>query len=533
MKNKETQKRLAIIGAGSGGLVTLKLALDQLPDLEVCCFEKTSSSQGAWGKTYKGFVSTSTKYTTQFSCHRKFTSEVQAGGSEGCNEFFKDNEYGDYLQSFVKEQNLGDFIYKNHDVQKIARRGDKWELSMLCEGEKEVQLFDYLVISTGLAEKPKAVQSPIKTLLSFDGKEQIRGKKIVVIGGGESATDIANRLASPELENQIYLSLKTGIRVSPRYHPIRGVPSDFLRNRFLISIHEDIRNAVGQKFVEARIKHQEKFEWLFKSKSKMNEEDSLADRRKYWDTKLTKRAKGHLFNMFHNKSDTFLGAVAEGRIRIIGKNIDESYGNYFDFDNEKELDVSPDYLVPMIGYESNLHEISEGSIQVKDFFLGCQHVDHSDLFLVGFARPIIGNIPTISEMQARYIVGTISGQYQRPPKINEKHVLDRNLLTKRYPKLNTDQMYPVDMVPYCNRLAKKMDTYPSLKKLKSVRRWIKVSLSPFSTMHYNDEDFDADYIDEQRVYSPLIITALLVLIKFFDIPYTKIKNIAASGNKND
>ena len=122
---------------------------------------------------------------------------------------------------------------------------------MLCEGEKEVQLFDYLVISTGLAEKPKAVQSPIKTLLSFDGKEQIRGKKIVVIGGGESATDIANRLASPELENQIYLSLKTGIRVSPRYHPIRGVPSDFLRNRFLISIHEDIRNAVGQKFVEA------------------------------------------------------------------------------------------------------------------------------------------------------------------------------------------------------------------------------------------------------------------------------------------
>ena len=116
MEDKETQKRLAIIGAGSGGLVTLKLALDQLPDLEVCCFEKTSSTQGAWGETYKGFVSTSTKYTTQFSCHRKFTSEVQAGGSEGCNEFFKDNEYGDYLQGFVKEQNLGDFIYKNHDV---------------------------------------------------------------------------------------------------------------------------------------------------------------------------------------------------------------------------------------------------------------------------------------------------------------------------------------------------------------------------------------------------------------------------------
>ena len=525
------RKKLAIIGAGSGGLVTLKLALDQLPDFEVCCFEKTAATLGSWGRTYEGFVSTSTKYTTQFSCHRKYDSQVRFGADEEYSEFFRDNEYGDYLQSFVEEKNLGDFIYKNHDVQKITKKGDMWELSMICEGELKVQLFDYLVISTGLAEKPKAIKSPVKTLISFD-QEQVSGKKIVVIGGGESATDIANRLASPNLKNQIYLSLKTGIRVSPRYHPIKGVPSDFLRNRFLISIHEDIRNAVGQRFVEARIKHQEKFERFFRSKKKMRQEDPLTDKRKYWDTKLTKRAKGHLFNMFHNKSDTFLNAVAEERIDIIGDKIDESYDQYFDFDNEKKIQVSPDYIVPMIGYESNLNEISEGLVEVKDFFLGCLHVDYQNIFLVGFARPIIGNIPTISEMQARYIVGSIAGQYQRSSNIKEQHHIDRDSLIKRYPKLNTNQMYPVDMVPYCNRLANKMETYPSLKRLKSVRRWIKILLSPFSTMHYFDEDFDPDYIDKQKVYSPLIITALLVLIKFFDIPYTKIKNISASKNKN-
>jgi len=532
LKEKKVKKRLAIIGAGSSGLVTLKLALDQLPDLEVCCFERTSSTQGAWGRTYEGFVSTSTKYTTQFSCHRKYDSQVRFGAKKEYNEFFRHNEYGDYLQSFVEEKNLGDHIYKNHEIQKVLKKGDVWELSMLYEGHSIVQLFDYLVISTGLAERPKAIGSPIKTLISIDPEEPVRGKKIVVVGGGESATDIANRLASPDLNNQVYLSLKTGVRVSPRYHPIKGVPSDFLRNRFLISIHEDIRNAVGQKFVEARIKHQEKFERFFRSKSKMKEEGSLADKRKYWDTKLTKRAKGHLFNMFHNKSDGFLSAVAEGRIQIIGKNIDESFESYFDFDNEKEIDVSPDYLVPMIGYESNLHEISEGLIQVKDFFLGCQHVDYSNIFLVGFARPIIGNIPTISEMQARYVVGSIGGQYQRSSDISEKHAIDRNSLNERYPKLNTDQMYPVDMVPYCDRLARKMGTYPSFKKLKSVRMWIKVMLSPFSTVHYLDEDFDSDYINNQKVYSPLIISALLVLIKFFDVPYTKIKKITEPKNKN-
>ena len=161
------RKKLAIIGAGSGGLVTLKLALDQLPDFEVCCFEKTAVTLGSWGRTYEGFVSTSTKYTTQFSCHRKYDSQVRFGADEEYSEFFRDNEYGDYLQSFVEEKNLGDFIYKNHDVQKITKKGDMWELSMICEGELKVQLFDYLVISTGLAEKPKAIKSPVKTLISF------------------------------------------------------------------------------------------------------------------------------------------------------------------------------------------------------------------------------------------------------------------------------------------------------------------------------------------------------------------------------
>ena len=44
------------------------------------------------------------------------------------------------------------------------------------------------------------------------------------------------------------------------------------------------------------------------------------------------------------------------------------YDNYFDFDNEEEIEICPDFLVPMIGYESHILEMSEGSIRVKDFF---------------------------------------------------------------------------------------------------------------------------------------------------------------------
>ena len=75
-------KRLAIIGCGSSGLITLKLAIDSLPDWEIRCFEKSGSIVGCWGKPHPSFVSTSTKFTTQFACHAQHDATVNGDGSE-------------------------------------------------------------------------------------------------------------------------------------------------------------------------------------------------------------------------------------------------------------------------------------------------------------------------------------------------------------------------------------------------------------------------------------------------------------------
>ncbi|MEM7397244.1 MAG: hypothetical protein AAF492_33400, partial [Verrucomicrobiota bacterium] len=314
---------------------------------------------------------------------------------------------------------------------------------------------------------------------------------IVVIGGGESAADIANRLAEPELGNEVYLSLKTGIRVSPRYHPIRGVPSDFLRNRFMLSIHENIRNAVGQKFVEARIRHQERFERFFRAgRDHSGLVESVQERKRYWTATLTEKAKDRLFNMFHNKSDGFLDAVGEERIRIVGPPVDETYRTFHDFEMNERLEIKPDLLMPMIGYASNLAELSDGLIRVRDFYLGCVHVDHDDLFLVGFARPIIGNIPTISEMQAQYVAGLISGKIPRDTELPKQHVCERKILEEKYAELNTDAMYPVEMFPYCDRLAQRMGSYPRLSRVGSFLTWLKINLAPASTLYYRDGNYD-------------------------------------------
>jgi hypothetical protein len=507
-----TQGSLAIIGAGSAGLITLKTALDQLKGWDIQCFEKGGHIRGAWGHPYPGFISTSTKFTTQFACYPKFSDAV--GSEQDFGEFFREREFGDYLETFANEFQLLPHIKLHTEVSHIQKCREGWTLSF---AGFPGQTFTHLIICTGLVQRPRQIESELPLFNLKDGFDSVVGQKIVVMGGGESAADIASRLAAPQLNNQVFLSLRSGIRVSPRYHPIRGVPSDFLRNRLMLSIRQDLRNRIGQKFVESRIKFRGAFERLFPGHhSKSDPERAIASRRRQWDLKLTSHAKDKLFNMFHNKSDGFLDAVGEERIRIIGPPVDAQHKRFHSFERDEAFDINPDLLCPMIGYRVGFTDLFAEPVQVTDFYRACLHVQHSNLFLVGFTRPIIGNIPSISEVQARYVIGHISGNVPRPEAIEDVHAADRKRLEAMFPALPTDIIYPVEMFPYCDELARATQTYPTLKKL-GLARWLKIQLITASTQHYLNPDFDSARIEAQSIYTPHLLNLLLSLVKVFDL----------------
>jgi len=515
---------IAVIGAGSSGLVTLRELTRHLPHARIACFEKGNSVIGCWGRPYQGFVSTSTKYTTQFASFVRY--DPVAG--HGYEEFFRDGEYGDYLEAFAEHYDLRRFIRFHCDVRRIRRGREGWLVEFDEAGNRKEEAFSHVIVCTGVAERPRTIDSCIETLQSIGDVSGVKGKTVVVIGGGESAADVANRLAEPKLGNRVHLSLRHGIRVSPRYHPIRGVPSDFLRNRLLLSIDRDLRNAIGQRFVEARIRYIEVFHRLFPGKRSADERAArISERRREWDLRLTKAAKDQLFNVFHNKSDGFLDAVGEGRIEIIGPPLDEHFVRYQAFGMPgSEVEVQPDLIVPMLGYESRLRDLFGGEVEVPDFYLGSIHARYEDLFLVGFARPIIGNIPSISEQQAKLIARMIAGKVARPSDIADRHQRDRARLQEVFPTINREVLYPVEMFPYCDALAGLMGTYPSLRKVKSFRRWLKIKLSPATTLHYLDEDHDPARVDNGRIYTPALLSGLLALIWFGDRAHRFIRKSA-------
>jgi dimethylaniline monooxygenase (N-oxide forming) len=537
MTGVDPRRRLAIIGCGSSGLICLKTALAELPDWEVVCFEKSGRITGCWGNPYPGFVSTSTKYTTQFGCFPERDAAVESDAGRSRAEFYREAEYGDYLSRFAESFALHPHIKLHHQVERLARaaEGTGWSITYRptlaadsCADSTE--RFDAVVICTGLAAQIKEIESAIPTLAlgklnATQGIANIRNQRIVVFGGGESAVDFATRLSQPELGNQVYLSLRTGVRVSPRYHPIRGVPSDFLRNRLMLSIHPSLRNWIGQRFVEARILHEERFEKWFPHAARKNatgrpDEEEFHSARKEWSYKLTKAAKDELFNMFHNKSDEFLDCVAKGSITIIGPPVDTSMERFYGFDSEETVNVHPTSILPAIGYRSTLSAIASEPLALPDFYLGCCHAVYSDLFLIGFARPIIGNIPTISEMQAAYVCGLIGCKYVRPAAIAELTARDQQKISQRFSKLDLSAVYPVEMFSYCDRLARHMHTYPSLKRAGSLRAWCRIQLSPATTMHYQYHDPQIRrFCERAPVYMPGLFILFLLLLKPLDGAY--------------
>lgn len=529
--------RLAVIGAGPSGLISLKCAIQELPDWDIVCYEKSGEATGSWGNPGEDFISTSTKCTTQFAGYKKYSASFNS--NKPFEEFFRGDEYGRYLEEFAEKYDLLRHITFHSDALSVTPHVDgTWKVVVRINERLETEIFSHVIIATGLAADPKKITqfSELSSQPQEPASSEIANKTVVVIGGGESAVDTANKLSNPELKNKVYLSLRSGIRVSPRYHPIRGVPSDYLRNRLLLSIHEDIRNRIGQKFVELRIGYTEAFAAIFPGRKTNSHNGLNRQLRKHWDIKLTKKAKDSLFNTFHNKSEDFLDSVARGNLTIIGPPAGEGFTKYYDFDREQELTVNPDVIVEAIGYRSVLGNLTDGAFKVNDFYLGCLHPRFESLFLVGFARPIIGSIPPISEMQARYVVGLMSRKYKRPANIEALHKEEQEDLLSRYPTIDTREIRPVEMIPYCDHLAELMRAYPSRARVGSLRRWLRIMLSPSSTLHYLTEDFDADYIDRQPIYTPMILTALLALVKFFDIPYRKIRSgskTTKAGNQNN
>ena len=189
-------ERVAVLGAGVSGLQTVRAM--RAKGFDVSCYDPNPSVGGLWRQNYLSYGVQVPKQLYEFP-DLEF-SEVPTG------QYPKGAEVQKYIERYVDHFNLGDSIALNTRVTKVAQNEDgSWSVkTKTSNGKEEENHFDKVVVASGLysSDNPSLpAWATGETASDFNGEilhssqvqkaEQVAGKKVVVVGNGKSAVDLA------------------------------------------------------------------------------------------------------------------------------------------------------------------------------------------------------------------------------------------------------------------------------------------------------------------------------------------------------
>lgn len=186
-------KRVAIIGAGVAGLQTARQLVEA--GIECVIFEKAQDVGGVWRENYDDFGLQVPKELYEFP-------GFPYPKHQEVDLFPRGPQVQSYIQSYAEAHGLFGLIRFGTPVQGLTRLTDKrgWAVRFEHEGNVVVEEFDYCVTCTGMYsghphlpqhKGAETFEGKILHSCTFLDKEQVRGKRVVVVGGGKSAVDNA------------------------------------------------------------------------------------------------------------------------------------------------------------------------------------------------------------------------------------------------------------------------------------------------------------------------------------------------------
>jgi cation diffusion facilitator CzcD-associated flavoprotein CzcO len=210
-------KKYCIIGAGASGLAVAKnFAAAGIP-FDV--LEREADIGGLWNiATPTGVV-----YETAHL--------VSAKHSTGWEDFPMDDlaypEYPSharvlgYFRDYIKQFGLAPFIQTAKSVAHVMRTNDgQWAVSVL--GEAEARIYKGVVLANGHHNVPRMPTYPgtfageIIHSSSYKSPKQLRDKRVLVVGAGNSACDIA-RDAAHSSGTPVFMSMRRGHWFVPKF----------------------------------------------------------------------------------------------------------------------------------------------------------------------------------------------------------------------------------------------------------------------------------------------------------------------------
>jgi cation diffusion facilitator CzcD-associated flavoprotein CzcO len=223
--------KACIIGAGCSGFTMAK----RLKDYGVAfdCFEASDNIGGNW--YYKNPNGMSSCYESLHIDTSKWRLAFEDYPvPDDWPDFPHHSQLLQYFHDYVDHFGLRDSIKFNTAVTKATRRDDgDWDITT---SDGKTQTYQWLFVGNGHHWDPRTPDDyPGQD--SFKGYQihshnyedpfeayDFRGKRVLVVGAGNSAMDISSELAQRPIAKKLTISMRRGVWVLPKY--LNGEPAD-------------------------------------------------------------------------------------------------------------------------------------------------------------------------------------------------------------------------------------------------------------------------------------------------------------------
>ncbi len=221
-------KSVCVIGSGPSGIAAIKNLRDV--GLAVTCYDRQSDVGGNWR------FSEDTGHSSVFETTHIISSKYHSAYADypmpkDFPDYPSQSQLRAYFEGYAKHFNLYPQIQFETLVQSCKPlEGGRWRVSTEKNGVLEHKDFDALVVCNGHHWKPRLPEyagefsGQFLHSHAFKRAEPFRGQRVLVIGGGNSACDIA--VETSRVSTYTDVSWRRGYWVVPKF--VLGQPADVL-----------------------------------------------------------------------------------------------------------------------------------------------------------------------------------------------------------------------------------------------------------------------------------------------------------------
>ena len=416
-----------MIGAGSSGIAACQV-LDAR-GIPFDCFEMGSEVGGNW--RYQNDNEMSSAYRSlHINTSRSMMAYAAFPMSEDYPDYPNHFQIARYFDDYVDHFGFREKIRFRTEVLSVEPARDGWEVTVEDDRRRrESNRYGAVLVANGHHWDPRWPEPPFPGAESFEGEQihvhdykepdVLSGKRVLVLGIGNSATDIA--VEASRNAAATFLAMRRGAHVLPKY--LGGKPTDETGSPAMTRLPLAVQRG------------------LYRRALKMAIGDMTAYGLPEPDHKL--------LEAHPTISSDLLPRLGHGDITV-KPNIERFDGPSVRFVDGSEEEIN--FVIYCTGYRISFPFISPELVSADDnrilLYRRVVSVERPGLYFIGLIQPL-GAIMPIAELQSEWVADLLEGSAELPPAKTMRAVIAREdrRMAKRYvaSKRHTIQ---VDFYPY-------------------------------------------------------------------------------------